>query len=262
MNQEPTEPLLLMSAPFAARNERIHSARYCWENSARGGEFVIIQRTSAGLGCFNLRGTDCPVPPGHALVAIVPEESRYYYPPGATEPWHFTWLNFYGRLAVKLCADLRARFGPVLPLAEHSAAGVAFGGLVSRGVKRLPPDFHDSSLAVYSFLLHWARELQEPGHGKPDPVELVSRLCRARFREPLGTKELAAEVGLSREHLTRLFTERMGTSPGRYLRGLRVEAAREMLRDPAVPLRETALRCGFPSVRALKRALEGGSAEE
>lgn len=86
-------------------------------------------------------------------------------------------------------------------------------------------------------------------------MEAVARICRARFREPLGIKELAAHAGLSREHLTRIFTERTGISPARHLRQLRVAAAREMLDHSGMTLKETALRCGFPSAKSLQHAL-------
>jgi AraC-like DNA-binding protein len=89
----------------------------------------------------------------------------------------------------------------------------------------------------------------------PDPVEAVIHICRTRFREHLGIKEIADQAGLSREHLTRIFTARMGTSPARYLRNHRVDAAREMRRFSDATWTETALRCGFPSVKALRSAL-------
>jgi AraC-like DNA-binding protein len=251
------QPLSLMSAPFGHRKQRINSTRYYWDNSARHGDYVILQRTISGYGGFRLDGREYEVPAGHAFIAIAPEPSAYYYPPGAGQPWELTWLNFYGRLSVELCADIRRRFGPVLPLDEHSAAGIAFEALVTQREQRVAQDPLDASLAIYRFLLEWTRELTAPSREALDPVEIVAHICQARFREPIGTKELAAEAGLSREHLSRLFTERKGLSPGRYLRGLRVRAAQEMLANGRTPLQEVALRCGFPSIRSLNRALEG-----
>jgi AraC-like DNA-binding protein len=255
--EDPSEPLLLMSAPFGQRLQRVNSTRYHWDSRTRVGNYVILQRTISGSGCLELDGVVHEVPPGHAFVAIVPENGAYYYPAGAGQPWEFTWLNFYGRLGVELCRDLRRRYGPVLPLGEHSAAWVEFQGLVALSGQRTVQDSQDTSLAIYRFILEWTRELSAPRREQLDPVETAALICRTRFREPLGTKELATQAGLSREHLTRLFTERLGTSPARYLRALRVRAAREMLATGTAPLQEVALRCGFPSIRALHRALEG-----
>lgn len=246
-----------ISLPFGIREESITSPRYQWNNADRGDwQFVIIQRTISGCGSFFWEGRTFSVPAGHAFVATVPEASSYHFPPNEKSTWRFSWLNFYGPLAVRLCQDLRRQFGPVLPLPRRSPAGSAFDALVAQGERRSPADPYDTSLACFSFLVEWARQLGRPSENNPDPVETAMRICRARFREPLGVKELAGETGISREHFTRLFTERTGLSPALYLRYLRADAARQMLQGGLVPLKEVALRCGFPSPRALSRALE------
>lgn len=246
--------LLEISAPFANRLQRVNSSRYFWDNHLRGeDQFVIIQHTLSGQGIFVWEGGTWSVPSGYAFLAVVSEESSYHYPDEATEPWTFSWINFYGPLAVLLGRELRRLHGPVLPLPERTAAGAALKSLIAKAEKRGVSDPHDTSLACYAFFMEWARQLNHPN--KADPVETVRRICQARYREPLGIKELAAETELSREHLTRLFTAQTGISPARYLRSLRVNSAREMLEDTTVSLKETALRCGFPSVRALNRAL-------
>ena len=245
---------LHISLPFAKSTETAVTPRYFWKGTDRGdGHFVIIQHTQAGSGGFLLESRIFPVPEGHALIALIPEESAYFYPPDAREPWTFSWLNFYGPLAVRLCRDLRRKFGPVLPLPPRSTAGSAYNALVRQGERRTPTDPLATSLACYSFLLEWARQLEHPTQS--DPMETALRLCRSRFHEPLGVKELAAKAGLSREHFTRLFAGHTGLPPARYLRELRAEAAGQMMETGGVPLQEAALRCGFSSPRALSRAL-------
>ena len=101
--------------------------------------------------------------------------------------------------------------------------------------------------------MEWKRVLDRPA-GR-DPVETAKRICHTRYREPVAIKELALQTGLSREHLTRLFTEKVGSSPARYLRELRLEAVREFVATSSGTMKEAALRCGFPSAKALRRAL-------
>jgi AraC-like DNA-binding protein len=247
---------LRISLPFGSTEERINSPRYLWDNRERGGDqFVIIQRTISGSGVFVWEGRSFPVPANHAFVATIPEESSYFFPSNHKTPWAFSWLNFYGPLAISLCRDLRRQYGPVLPLPRRSPAGSAFDALVRQGGSRAPVDPHDTSLACYAFLMEWARQLNRPGQDHPDPVETAVRICRTRFREPLGVKELAAESGISREHFTRLFAEKTGSPPALFLRELRADAAVAMMKEGDLPLKEAALRCGFASPRALSRAL-------
>ncbi len=256
--QATSQPLLI-SAPFGMPLQIINTPRYHWDNHSRGDDsFVILQLTLQGAGIFELGGTPHPVPEDHLFIALVPEASVYYYPREATEPWHCAWVNFYGPLGVSLLRQLREAFGPVLPLPRRTAARAHFTHLTETTQPRTPVhDPYERSAAAYTFLMEWTRELALPhtGLNATDPVQTALALCRARYREPLGVKELAAAVGLTREHFSRLFAERTGTTPARHLRELRVAMAREMMQNPGTLLTEVALRCGFPSVRALRRAL-------
>lgn len=56
---------------------------------------------------------------------------------------------------------------------------------------------------------------------------------------------LAVECGLSIRHFTRAFRQSVGIPPHRYLLKRRVEQARKLLADPALPLLDVALACGF-----------------
>lgn len=248
--------LLSISAPYGESESSAASTRYRYDNAQRGEEpFVIIQRTISGDGLCRWRDRDWAVPPEHAFICLVPEASSYCYPPEAEAPWHFSWLNFYGPLPVMLCAALREERGPVLPLPSRSKAQSLFSHLVAASQQRPPRDPADISLASFAFLTEWKRLLDRPEAQTTDPVDAFIQICRTRFREGLGIKELADQTGWSREHLTRTFTDRMKISPARYLRKLRTEAARDMQQFSDVSWTETALRCGFPSVKALRRAL-------
>jgi AraC-like DNA-binding protein len=247
-----------ISLPFGTVREEAASARYSFDNRNRGPvPFVIIQRTLSGSGQFRWQGRMYPVPAGHAFLAVVPEPSAYAYPADATEPWVFSWLNFYGSVALALARSLRGLFGPVLALPDRTAAAAAFTSLCGLAERRTPGNAYSTAEACYGFLMEWARQLEDPRRAAQDPVETTLRLCRTRYREPLGIKELAAACGVTREHLTREFAARMGTGPATYLRSIRTEAARAMLKDPTNTPREVAMRCGFASPRALHRALDG-----
>ena len=247
---------LLLSIPFGETSQSISSPRYSWDSAERGHEpFVILQWTLEGEGVFEWQGKTHAVRAGEAFIAIIPEEGKYYYPKLAQEPWRVAWLNFYGALAESIFRRLREAFGPIISLPGRSAAGVMALRLAELAETRTFPDPHEASVAGYAFAVEWLRQLTRPMMQLGDPVQVAIALCAARFREPLGVKELASATGLSREHFTRLFTERTGLSPARYLRGLRVNAARQMLRRQDSPLKEVALRCGFPSVRSLRQAL-------
>ncbi|HEX8371468.1 MAG TPA: helix-turn-helix domain-containing protein [Chthoniobacterales bacterium] len=248
------DDFLWIAAPHGSTKEVVQSTRYRWENSQRGSDpFVIIQHTESGCGRFVWEGESWEVPAGHAFIALVPEASSYSSLEGASNPWEFGWINLYGDLAMSLCRALRAAYGPVLPLPLKSTPASLFQSLVAQAERRVVQDPSDVSTACFAFLMEWKRVLDRPA-GR-DPVETAKRICHTRYREPIGIKELALQTGLSREHLTRLFTEKVGSSPARYLRELRLEAVREFVATSSGTMKEAALRCGFPSAKALRRAL-------
>lgn len=243
----------VISVPFARSKEERISRRYFWPSRERGTEpFVILQWTISGEGFVEWNGRSWRVPSEQALIVIPPEESSYGYPSDGTEPWKFAWVDFYGPLAVDLFRNFRRRYGPALPLPHRSEAGATLGHLIRTAASRKDRDPHELSIQAYQFLMEWSRALDTP-QKTDDPIAMALRICESRFHEPLGIKELAEAAGLTREHFTRVFTEQTGEPPARYLRQLRVKAARKMLK--ASSRTETALRCGFSSVRALNRAL-------
>ncbi len=263
---ETFEPYLIY-CPFRQREQVITTTRYIWDNTNRGDRFVIIQRTISGCGVFEIGGKAYPVPVEHAFIALPPEKSVYYYPREATEPWRFSWINLYGEFAYNLMQHFRERHGPVVPLPSHTPAGTRFLEMgrrkesVDRPLNLLTDPF-ETSYTCYRFIMEWAKQLSsQPKPNRDEALENAVNLCHLRFREPIGVKELAAACGLTREHFTRIFTAYTGSSPAAYLRSLRVEAARAMLQEASVPMSEVALRCGFPSLRAMKAALNEVNAQ-
>jgi AraC-like DNA-binding protein len=248
---------LMIQVPYGEKSESVSSLDYFWDSEQRGRDaFVIIQRTISGRGLFRFEGATHEVAPGQAFIAIIPESSSYRYPEGGTEPWVFSWINFYGPLGLRLARDLRTQYGPVLPLPERSTAELAFRALL-HGSRH--EDFFTRSEAAYGFMVRWHQQLQRPRESA-DVIEAGARYCDTFFRLPLAVKELAAQGGMSREHFTRLFTQAKGISPAAYLRNRRIVAAEELLRETALPLAEIAVRCGFGSARMLTdsfRSLRG-----
>lgn len=64
---------------------------------------------------------------------------------------------------------------------------------------------------------------------------------------------IADECGISVSHLTRAFKRTTGLPPHQWLLHRRVEAAKDLLLDPKVPVVEVAIRCGFADQSHLTR---------
>jgi len=79
---------------------------------------------------------------------------------------------------------------------------------------------------------------------------LVDRACeslRARLGDPVRLADVARDVGCSEFRLYRAFRRQRGTSPGAYLRSLRLAAVLDALAAGAPSLTDVALDAGFAS---------------
>jgi transcriptional regulator GlxA family with amidase domain len=70
----------------------------------------------------------------------------------------------------------------------------------------------------------------------------------------LGVEALAARAAMSPRHFARAFAAEVGTTPARYVQGVRVEAARRRLEESADPIERIAAACGFGTTETLRRA--------
>jgi transcriptional regulator GlxA family with amidase domain len=71
---------------------------------------------------------------------------------------------------------------------------------------------------------------------------------------PLSVDILADRLAMSARNFARMFARELGTTPGRYVLQLRVEAARRLLEQTDKTLRQVAIASGFRSVDVMRRA--------
>ncbi|RRJ94472.1 helix-turn-helix domain-containing protein [Opitutaceae bacterium TAV4] len=91
---------------------------------------------------------------------------------------------------------------------------------------------------------HYAQSDTRESHALLQVGQLVSML-EQRFGEPWTLEQLAEQARVSRSNLLRMFRQATGQSPIDFLIGLRIEAARRLLRRSDLGMTEIALECGF-----------------
>ncbi len=79
----------------------------------------------------------------------------------------------------------------------------------------------------------------------PPKLRRVIDFIEAHLNESIGLDDLAQAAGLSANHFLRVFKLATGETPYHFLRARRLERARQLLADDAMPLAELALECGF-----------------
>lgn len=92
-------------------------------------------------------------------------------------------------------------------------------------------------------------------HGLHDPTLLaVIGLMESHLADPLSIAQLALLSGLSARHLQRRFESQTGVPLMRFYRALRLDKARELLGQTALPVLDVALATGFTNGAHFARA--------
>ena len=143
-----------------------------------------------------------------------------------------------------------------------TSAGVTAGidlalALVEEDVGR------DAALTVARNLVVF---LRRPGSQAQFSAQLRAQLARRpavrevqhwisqRPGADLSVDSLAARAGLSPRQFARSFTAETGVTPGRYVDGVRLEAARRELEDTGHGVEQVARNCGYGTPEAMRRA--------
>lgn len=85
---------------------------------------------------------------------------------------------------------------------------------------------------------------------EPD-MELVKKakgIFDENYTGLIGIDNIAKEIGVSSNHLTRLFRKQQGTTPTQYINGLRISKAAELLKNTDAKVLEIAYATGFRSL--------------
>lgn len=151
---------------------------------------------------------------------------------------HFTTVDSYPNLAPAVIT-------PPYPVALRNL----FAGLHARYRVGLEHDLTCLSM-FYEILAETARALPTPDGGGGSPkLRAVKAQIDRRFDDPgLSVAALAALAGWSEVYFRRAFRAAFGTSPLAYIRRVRLENAKALLRTGYYSVTETATRCGFDSI--------------
>ncbi len=121
------------------------------------------------------------------------------------------------------------------PLVDHVILGLQYHVLNKYGALQFSTNRLDCRLA-------------------PWQLRRAKELLNANIDGSMGIASIAHECGLSRAHFSRAFSHSVGVPPYRWLRTLRIERAKDLLRNSSHSLSEIALICGFTDQSHFNRA--------
>ncbi|GIW75062.1 MAG: hypothetical protein KatS3mg104_0125 [Phycisphaerae bacterium] len=197
--------------------------------------------------------------PGEAVLRFVEDPDLWEsYDSRQSKPWEFVGLILNGAVAAATARCLIQQHGRVYSL-----------GLRHRLIRRLldmsrqPTHVSEmTGLIAYNFANTVFAALYDSGNGNLrrfqsiELAEAAEDLMRNNISHDWTISELAERIGVSREHLTRAFSERHGIPPRRFLVELRIEEACRRLRYTNDPVKSIFFDLGFQSHTSFSRAFQ------
>ena len=175
----------------------------------------MIHYVVRGKGRLYSEAGEFAVTPGQIFLVMPQENAHYVADP--EDPWEYIWICFTGKLAQKLDAlNDRVMNMPIDPFA------------MIRGLEKRADTREEVGTAAL-FLI-----FAELFSGRPAPPHYVRRTVdtiNSLYMTPITVESIAANLGIDRRYLARIFKTSMGISMQEYLIKVRMEQAEKLLRD-------------------------------
>jgi AraC-like DNA-binding protein len=140
--------------------------------------------------------------------------------------------------------QLDRTLGRVIPAAAPAVRAL----LCTLGVlqeRHDPVDAHAASSHLYEMLLHLRTFRIEHREVSSPLVEAAVSIIQAEFPFLDGIDELAERLEVSKAHLSRCFSQKVGVSPAKYITRVRIAYAKLLLQDESLTITNVAEASGF-----------------
>ena len=110
-------------------------------------------------------------------------------------------------------------------------------------------DIHQITKLSYDMILYYTRQVQRVRHGNyaSDLVRNVANYVQHHLSEAITTGQIADQLFLSRQHLSRRFTREAGIPLAAFIRNEKIEEGKRLLRYTEKPVSAIAAYLGFSS---------------
>ena len=196
----------------------------------------------------------------HGLVLVFPNQVHAYQTLTAEQETEYCMFICQQSLAGELAAVLSERRPKHPILSQEQISADALYAL--RGMEQEARGDGDPIALRSFFQLFLSRVLAvmplcTPNDGPP--ADLAARMAAyvsEHFKEPLTLGDLAAHLGVSKGHLSRVFSKTIGISYYAYINSLRVDHAKQLLRSSRENILTVGFDCGFDSQQTFNRVFK------
>ncbi|UPZ34750.1 AraC family transcriptional regulator [Sphingobacterium sp. PCS056] len=223
-------------------------AKHHLRNREKGCNEHIIIYCSHGIGWIKHEDRTVYLSADHFY--LIPAGEPHSYGSKDTNPWSIYWIHFKGNDS----GFVQSLKGKPLSLKNMGSQSKKHSlDLFHNIYENLKFGYHAETLEYISFtLLYFLASLkyQEQYHrnNRLDSENIINKsilIMKENLEKKLTLQELSTFVGYSSSHLTRLFTEKMNSSPMVYYNRIRLEQACQYLKYSSYKIKEIAFKLGY-----------------
>ena len=243
------EPMKAFPQLLSIMSECQTSPAYHYKGCFRSSErHCLFKVTLSGEGIFQVGRKKHRLPAGHGFLCEINDPATsYYYPEDGRGTWEFLYLTFIGPTATSMTREFVRRYGPVfqLPLDIGFIPEIMTWQRHDRqDVRITPPDGARTVAGLFAALAQ-----SKVGSDQCDAgfilAQETQRLIRGHFGQFCNVKSLAAQQGVSREHLSRIFKKQTGQTLRQHLLRQKMIEACRLLKETRLNQKEIAAKTGY-----------------
>ncbi len=231
--------------------EVVDSPEYYWSGSIRQHKsHIAFQYTISGKGILENTKGRFEVGPNQGFICDPTKpEVCYYYPPKARQKWEFVWFVFIGEVAFSCAEHLISSYGNILTVDSDSPylnEYLEYGDNHPRSIE-LP--LADNSQMAYELLINLDREQRAKNFSSTSEliVRKTRKLVAQGISRNINATEVAQQLKITREHLSRVFKKSTGINISQYIIQQKISEATSILLTTSSPIHKIAEDLGFSS---------------
>ena len=217
---------------------------------------TIFQYTVEGEGEVIYKGESYKVPEGSGFFCNSHDPDVIYQFPENSPKWYIMYITFLN--IEEMCAECCEKYGPVFKLTENNPLLAELYRLVQSRGNHISLKKHQS-VELVSLVLSNVLNSFELSNEKKMGTIIVSKVCQyinLNINEPLSVDIVASAVGVSREHLSRLFKAEENVTLARYIRLLKIREATRLFSSGMISVKEVSLKLGFGNTSSFIRTFK------
>ncbi len=224
------------------------------QNGRRDFQIIYIHQ---GKGHFLLNGRETVLDEGCTVIYQPYEIQRYSF--RYSEHAEFYWLHFSGSDIPGLLQETRLD-RQIIDTGMASYIPLLFEGITRELIMKQPGYLQLSNLKGQELLWLLSREAQRQAHrnrnGFNAQMEEILRMIHLNYHQDLTIEQLAKEYGASTGWFIKEFSRYTGSTPKKYINGVRLNHAKELLSSTNYNISQISNVCGFENPLYFSRSFQ------